>query len=133
MTKVKSFRPKLNIPLMTFYTCREPYFLKELSQLALIKTIPPEENFLKIRCSSTEEQSLQAAYSWQEETSTSCQQGEPKGPAGQGSCQPAPLPHRAQSMVVAGKDGQLDSVPKAASNSQRIFIHPLERYDFSVK
>lgn len=94
---------------------------------------PPQENLLKIRCSSTEERGQQAVYSGKEETSTRCQQGEPKGPAGLGSCWPAQLPSGAQRMVVAGEGGQPDSLPKSPSKSQRIFIHSLERYDSPAK
>lgn len=63
------------------------------------------------------------------QTSKRCHQGEPTGPGGQRSCWPAQLPHRAWRMEVTGEGRQLDSCPRAPSNSQRIFIPSLEQYE----
>ena len=52
--------------------------------------------------------------------------GEPKGPEGQRSCQPAQLPQGAQRMEVARESGQLDALPRDPSNSRRILTHSLE-------
>lgn len=60
------------------------------------------------------------------QTSARRHQGEPKGPEGQRSCQPAQLPQGAQRMEVARESGQLDALPRAPSNSRRILTHSLE-------